>query len=762
MGQLSAPMTRFIGRGRTVPQAESLICENRLVSLIGPGGIGKTRLALELAGRLDDQFADGCAVAALEVVVDPTDVPWGVASALEIADLTNRDATERLTNFLGRKQLLLVLDNCEHLLESAADLVLTVLTRCPGVHVLTTSREPLGLEGEHVLTVPPLELPERDSDPATVTRAEAVALLLERAAQAGSPLEVTEKNCAAIAELCRRLDGMPLAIELAAVRLRSLSAEQILDRLDARFLLLRRNGRGLLPRHQTLRNLVDWSYELCSPAEQLLWARMSVFTAGCDLDAAEAVAGFGSLRREEVLDLLDALVAKSIVLAEQTPLGMRYRQLVTIRDYGAELAAKAAETGELHRRHRDLMLERARGMVRTWAGPDQQRSLALMRADHADAITAMEWSLATPGEGNRAAELGALLRYHWVSGAFLPAGRHRLEQVLASPEVTGRDRAEALWVAAWVALISGDHALAEEHLSEAEPLAAELADAFLRGQVANWTGLLHLFRGNGPEAVRHYRRAAAIFTELGDEAALETALFQLGLSEIYGDSPAAALRTSERLIAISDRNGESWFRAYVYWVRGIALWHQGELDAARTATLETLQIQAENLDGICIAHTLTLGSCIAVDSHDFERAARLQGLAEAVWCTLGTHVASFGPGLEGDRNAAVQRARSALGADAWQRAVREANGLDHLGAVHAGLDEVAKICGTPAPNPVGLTRREAQIADLVADGLSNKEIAHQLTISTRTVDGHVENILHKFGVRSRAKVAAQVLSQRTR
>lgn len=756
-GQLAVPMTRFIGRRSTVPQAEELIRDHRLVSLIGAGGMGKTRLALELAGRLGEEFADGQVTVALDVVTEGDCIAWRAASALEITDLASRTATEQLTRFLSEREMLLVLDNCEHLLSAAAELVLTILAACPGVRVLTTSREPLGIPGEHVLNVPPLELPEPDAEVAEVAAAESVVLLLERAEQAGGPLELTEQNAAEVAELVRRLDGMRLALELAAVRLRSLSPGEVLERLDSRYSLLRGSGRGVLPRHQTLRGLVDWSYELCTPAEQLLWARMSVFSAGCDLAAAEAVAGFGELRAEEVLDLLDSLVAKSIVIAEHGALGTRYRQLVTIRDYGSELAEAAGETEELRRRHRDLLLSRTRAMLRDWVGPEQQRSLALQRLWHTDAILALEWSLGVPGEAVPAAELASQLRFHWVSGRFLTAGWHRLAQVLASPQVTGRPRGELLWVQAWVTLISGHHDETAGLLREASELADELDDDGLRGQVHHWAGLLDLFTGDAAGAVAHYREADRIFTANGDLAALGTALFQRALSEVYGDSPAAALATCERLIVMSQRHGETWFQAYARWVRGLALTKQGDLGGARDAAVAALTIQADNLDGISIAHLITLAAQIAVACGDPLRAARLHGIADRTWHTLGTEVAAFGPDLATDDQQARSRTRKALSAQAHREALAwgTSHAVDHRAAVNAALGELAALT-PPANNPAGLTRREAEIAELVADGLSNKEIGARLTISTRTVDGHVEKILHKFDVHTRAQVAVRM------
>lgn len=752
--QLAVPETRFIGREDLVKVAEELVCQHRVVSLTGAGGIGKTRLSLEIAKHLAGEF-DGCTAVALDAVNDPADVAWRAASAFDLQDLSNRTAEDKVARHLGDAHHLLILDNCEHVLVAAAQFVLTLLARCPRLHILTTSREPLGIAGEHALQVPPLAIPQADDDFETILRSEAVSLLLERAAQCGHPVNPHPEDGPALAELCRRLDGLPLALELAGVRLRSLTARQFLDRLDSRFALLRGGGPGTLPRHKTLRNLVDWSYELCTEAERLLWARISVFNGGCDLEAAEAVAGFGELDPADVFDVMDSLVAKSLVIAESQDTGMRYRQLVTIRDYGAQLAEQAGESRILQQRHRDLLLNRAHRMIQTWAGPNQPASLAAMRADHADLINALEWSLTVPSECNAGAELAAMLRYHWVTGRFLSAGRRRLEQVLASPYVTGRARAEALWVATWVTLIQGAHDDAEIHLREASAMAEELDDDLLRGHVHNWTGLLHHFRGEGAEAVRRYNLAADAFERCGDVAALQTALFQKGLSENFGASPAVALRTCDRLIELSNRNGEGWCKAYGLWVRGLALMRQGNLAEARDSILDALTLQRDYLDGICIAHALELGAAIATWSGDHQRSAQLHGLADATWQVLGTQVEAFGPDLAQESHTSRDRSRAELGEDAWRAAIAQPAGADHEYARSGAIAILRQLQFNPS-HTSGLTPREAQIAELVADGLSNKQIGHRLSISTRTVDGHVERILTKFKVQSRAQVVLRL------
>lgn len=755
-------LTQFVGRGALLDQIENVVRAHRVVTLVGPGGIGKTRLSLELGRRVAAAFCDGVAFVALDAVTEPEDVAWRAASALNASDQSTRPAIEHVVRHLADKALLLIVDNCEHLLDAAADLVLAVLDGCPDVHILATSLGPLGLSQERVIQVPPLEVPEPDADVEEIAASDAVGLLLQRAAQTGARLAVTRENRAEIVELCRHLDGMPLAIELAAVRLRSLSVSDVLARLDERFSLLR-GGRDAVSRHQTLTALVDWSFDLCTPDEQLLWRRLSVFMDGCDLAAAEVVCGFGELDRRFVVDLLDNLVAKSIVQAEPVGSSMRYRMLVTIREYGAQIAQRAGEWEDLRRRHRDLFLHRAEDMVLHWPGPRQALSMRAMRTERSNIVTALEWSLSTPDEQPRAAELAALLRYQWVTGRYLSDGRYRLERVLAAPNVVGRSRGEALWVAAWVALIQGDHDAGDAHLAELAQLAESLDDALLRARVNHWGALSLLFHGRASEAAVRYRSAIATFRAVGDVADWQIALFQLGLSQLYSGDVDAALASQSELIGLSDANGETWCKAYALWVRGLALYHQGDLLGARASATASLVIQDDFHDGVCIAHTLLLLSCVAAAAGDHARTARFQGAADNLWDSIGTTIEAFGPGMAGDAASARSWARRGLGEDEWnrlhgsltQRATDELLAWARAEAAATSLEP--RRSAPPLPG-VRLTGRESEVARLLARGLTNKDIAAALTISIRTAEGHVEAVLKKLGATSRSQAAAMIVA----
>ena len=425
-------MTSFIGREVALREVRDLLGHARLVTVTGTGGIGKTRLAAEVADRAARAFPDGVETVELAALEHGGEVASAMAAALPVADQSTRSAAEQVVRHLAGRRSLLVVDNCEHVLEATADLLARLLEAVEGLSVLATSREPLGLPGEQIYPLGPLALPvaERRSDPIAVDASEAVRLLTERARAFTPHFAVTDDNRAAVVQLCERLDGMPLAIELATARLRTLSVEQVLDRLDERFSLLTGGTRAALPRHRTLRDLVDWSHDLCTADERLLWARLSVFPGTFDLAAVEAVCADEQLPAAGLLDVLDRLVAKSIVTAEPGGATMRYRLLVTMREYAAHRLEELGERTATKHRHRDHYLAQAAVMVRDWCGPLQPERLAAMRRDHANLVAALEWSIGTPGQEREAALLGSLLRYHWIAGGHLSDGRRWLERIL--------------------------------------------------------------------------------------------------------------------------------------------------------------------------------------------------------------------------------------------------------------------------------------------------------------------------------------------
>lgn len=747
------PMTSFIGREQSLRETRAMLGDARLVTVTGPGGIGKTRLARELVRRVERAFPDGVAVVELATLEDGREIAPAVASALTVPDQSTRTATEQIVRHLAGRRTLLLVDNCEHVLEATADLLAVLLDAVEGLFVVATSREPLGLSGERIHDLGPMDLPTpgHGDDPTSVDSAETVRLMVDRARALVPGFEVNDDNREAVVQLCERLDGMPLAIELATARFRSLSVQQVLSRLDERFTLLTGGHRGDIPHHRTLWALVGWSHDLCTPAERTLWARSSVFPGSFDLDAVEAVCADEDLRSGDILDVLDRLVAKSIVTAEPVGTTMRYHLLVTMREFGAQQLGEGGERATIKRRHRDHYLDRAATMVRDWCGPHQSEALADMRGDHPNVIAALEWSVATSGQTRQGARLASLLRYHWIAGGRLSDGRRWLERILDLEDGITPERGDALWVAAWVCLIQGDRERGEALLEECRAVARSLEDEVLMAHVDHWTGLWQTFSGRTAAAIASYRSAVTVFEQHGLDASTGTALFQLGMAQTYEGDHVAALETCARVLDLSEQRGEQWCRAYALWVTSVCQWHLGDPAASARAGTGALELQRAFQDGICIALTIDLLSWLAHDRGAMERSAELAGAAGSVWAQIGTSIEAFGPRIHEESRLVTAAVDRRLGAEA--RRLRSAtSGMTRLEAVELALGVHPAPVAASAPHP--LTRREVEVATLIADGLTSKAIADRLVISPRTVDGHVERIFSKLDVTSRSQIAA--------
>ncbi|MER5433682.1 LuxR C-terminal-related transcriptional regulator [Streptomyces sp. NPDC002588] len=570
-------------------------------------------------------------------------------------------------------------------------------------------------------------------------------------------------NSSEVLRLCADLDGLPLAIELAASRLRSFTVAQLADRLEDRFALLT-GGSRTAPRHQrTLRGMIEWSYELCCPTEQLLWSRLSVFAGGFTLEAAEAVCTGEGIARREVADLLDRLVAQSVVLTCEVEFQPRYRLLELVRHYGRERLRDSGAEHHLRARHQDFFLGVAERANRGWYGPGQVESLAMFRADHTNLLAALEYD-ADPRTRLR---LISALNFHWCVGGFLSEGRRRFEQALAAgPEPTS-ERAWALLAATWVAQNQGDLTLADRWLDEAEQLGEALDDPAVRAMASGFRGVSAHYRGRPEEGIGRYEEALEVMTALGDEREATSWLLALACGQAYAGDPRAPL-TSHRLIASSEASGERWGRGQVLMALGHGAWDRGDREAAEAPARSALECMRGFNDYAMVARMLELLAWATVAGGAPARAAGLLGSADALWRDAGTSIAAFGPQMAGHHVRCEEAAIEALGHTAYAVAFTE-GGL-HGGPGRAvdfalaaeessGADTVAAVGGgaltvSNADADCPLSRRERQVASLVAKGLSNRQIAAELVLSPRPADRHVENILGKLGFRSRALVAA--------
>ncbi|NEB06365.1 LuxR C-terminal-related transcriptional regulator [Streptomyces sp. SID13726] len=787
MRHLPVETTSFVDRRREQAAGRELLTRARLVTLTGPGGVGKTTLAARLAARAERTFPDGVRFVHLAGLHDPELVPLAVADALGLHDHSAGPPSDALVAHVRDRKLLLVLDNCEHLLPACADLAAALLHGTAGVRILATSRHRLGLTEENLLDVRPLPVPDPDGDLSAADGYPALALFADRAAAVVPGFTLTAGNRAAVARLCRRLDGLPLAIELAAVRMRVLGVEQLLERLDDRYRLLTSGSPAALPRHRTLRAAVDWSHELCGEREQLVWARLSVAAGGFDLETAEAVCADGtSVRREDVLEAVAGLVDKSVLSREPGPDGVRYRLLDTLRHYGLErLRGQDGDEAATRRRHRDWMLRRAAQCEAAWFGPGQRDIVARLRADQDNLRAALDFSLRAVGDEAPPSEprpgpdvalakrrpgpddalvglrLAGTLWFYWHACGAPREGRYWLERALAASPGPSSERARGLWVAGLLAGCPEDLTRGRRRAEEARELALRLGDAAEAAHAEYVIGVVRLFADELPAALAHFETCVARGRVPGQHLSL-VGLDQVELACALGFLGHAdrAVEVCEKTLRLCEEHGEEWVRSYV--LRMLALAHTVKRDWPRAERYarEALRLKLAVNDVIGLALTLDLTARIAAERSAHERAAVLLGGADHAWTSVdqgrwGSET------LNSARREAESCAVRALGRAGFTSAYDRGAGLTLTELVGHALQEP----GVPAPRTpessrLRLTPREAQVAELVAEGLANQQIADRLVIARRTAEGHVERILNKLGFNTRTQIATWVTAQR--
>ncbi|GGM23366.1 hypothetical protein GCM10010129_79710 [Streptomyces fumigatiscleroticus] len=683
-GEVPEETTSFVGRQAELLRIGCALQEARLVTLTGVGGVGKTRLALRAAAGLRAAFPDGVWLVELSPVPrteqhDTELLALVVMEALRLADQTTRPALEVVSEWLADKRLLLVLDCCEHLTAPCADLTGNLLTAAPGLRILATSRQPLSVRGERVLTVPPLPVPGQDCPPAAAGQGEdAVALFLQRTAHATPEPGTEEAHREAVADICTRLEGIPLAIELAAARLPELTLDQLRAHLRARFEVLAADpdayGDGE-PRHQALRTTIGWSHELCAPLERLLWARLSVFAGGFDQEAAQAVCAGGLLAAADVPRLLDGLEAKSLLQRRLYMTGLvRYAMLDTVREFGGQWLAGLGEEQVTARRHRDHFLGLARRADAAWAGPGQVAWSARTVAEHANLRTALDHCL-TEDEGQAGLELGGALWFFWYTCGYAREGRHYLDQALARWTDPSPARSKAVWACGVAAIAQGDAATVTQ-LGTKLRAAAEAADSpAIRTAAAYLDGAGLVLSGRYAEAApvlaavistRHHGSAYA-----GARLAAWAArpFVHVALGEF-----ADAIAVAGALRADCEQRGERWARAWADYMQALAERGLGRPQEAAVHARAALASKVLLHDSLGIAVAVDLLASVAADSGHGKRAARLLGTGQRIWDTLGRPQAGI-PELVSARAACEQQARGAIGDTTYEAAFR--TGLQH-------------------------------------------------------------------------------------
>ena len=791
VGALPTPLSSFVGREQQVAVVRKVLAVERLVTLLGPGGIGKTRLAIEAAAGAGGAFADGVVFVALANVRDPGLVVGALAEALGIQEMGSRPLTDRVRSRLRTAHTLVLLDNFEHVLP-AADAVGALLADCPRLHLLVTSRVPLRLAGERELPVPPLALPDvhRMPPPEQLSSYEAVRLFLERA-QAAPAAE----DAAAIAEICIRLDGLPLALELAASRLRVLSPQMLLERLGRALPLLVGGPRDMPARQRTLTATITWSHDLLDAAEQRLFRRIAVFVGGFTLDAAEAVCGDAELG-PAVLDGIESLLEKSLVGRHG---GARLRLLETVREYAVERASAAGELAELRRRHAAYYLGVAEAAE--FASVDAPSWLQRLEVEHNNLRAALRWAL--EHEPLTALRLGSAIWRFWYARGHLTEGGRWLEEallttaghdapvVVRAAALTGAgvlahyqgqytraaalcgqslalcravgDRAgvaAALHGLALVARAGGDFAVARTMYEEARRIHEELDDRWGLSYTLRYLAVVLWMEADYAQASRVITSSLAVARAIGDGQGIAITLtVQSYVACSLGDHEAAEAAAAESFTQ-HERYGDRRGVAQAQWALGMAVTGQGRHADASTLHKRALATFSEIGDryftGMCF---IGLAHCaVAARPRD---AVRLLAADAAVTTAIG---APRWPSIRPYIRQTLDRARTMLDDSAFEQAWTsgEALSVEQATALAMALPQLPRAAGNPPARAFALTPRELDVARRVARGLTNKQIAAELVIAEGTADRHVANILGKLGFSSRAQIAAWVVEHAVR
>jgi predicted ATPase/DNA-binding CsgD family transcriptional regulator len=754
-GNLPAEATSFIGRRRELTEVRKKLTEARLVSLVGPGGVGKTRLAIRIATDLRRGFRGGGWLVELAEVLDPALVSNAVMAALDLRDQAASAPTAILLAYLRDKELLLVVDNCEHLLEAAGRIVTDVMKAAPGVRVIATSREPLSVPGEHVVPVPPLELPpSRAAEPlASVQHNEAVRLFTERATAASGAFELTTANQAAVVELCRRLDGLPLAIELAAVRTRVLTVEQILDRLTDRFGLLTGGSRAALPRHQTLRTTIEWSHDLLADGERAVLRRSCVFAGRFTLEDVESVCTSGDAPAAQALDVLSSLVDKSLVMKEDANGLACYRLHETMREFAGLKLAEAGEEETVELRCAEYY--RSTGGLSALEGRYRLLEWLAWADLEIDNVRAVLQRCVIRADAERGIDLAANLGWYWVTRA-TSEGMRWLDELLALEGGSLGTRAWAYFIRGFLAVLKADPVAAKPALQAAMATARQAGQRDALTEALSIASIAEGITGDRASARRLLDEAQGTTSPAypaGTLSVLQARAFN-GFFEADLDAVRSAASEGARL---AREAGDLYGLEMMLLNLGSAALIAGDLGESKPLLAESLRIADQMDDRVALFYLLDAFGCHAALSGQARLAAQLLGAADTVRTEVGANIMPFlAPLLAQARESAA----AALGTTRFTAEFEAGRRLerDEASALALGKPARAAVAASGRAGTGPLGEREAEVARLVADGLTNKEIGGRLFISERTVDSHVRSILNKLGFSSRAQIAAWIAS----
>ena len=759
---LPAARSSFIGRGRETLEVSQALATTRLMTLTGAGGSGKTRLAMEVARGLIEAYPNGVWLVELAPLSEDALVPKAVAEALKVPERPAEPIADTLVEVLGDRHLLVVLDNCEHLVGTTAGLADRLLDSCPRVRILATSREALGVEGEIRWLVPLLPVPGRGSTFSSeeLEGYESVRLFVERAMERDSSFSLSPHNAAWVAEICRKLEGIPLAIELAAARVGMLSIEQIAERLEGSLDLLTRGGRTAMPRQQTLRGTLDWSYELLSEDEKKLFGRLSVFAGGWTLEAAEVVGAGEGIEEGDILDLISRLVDKSLIVPEGTESSAsRHRMLEPIRQYARQRLADSGQAEETKRRHAEWCMAIAEEAEPELSGRRQGTWMERLEQEHDNLRAALSWSI-----GGEDTELGlrlaVALYMFWYTRGYLGEGREWLEKAIsANRDAATHARARALNSTGWMALFQGK-------LEEAIPLLEESLALFRRLEDTVGTAAALYNLGVTLVACVEYERAEALLVEavdlqrnLRDSASIARSLQALSLVTIAKQQYGQAMTAAEEGLMLSREAEDKVGIVLQLCSLALAQLGRGKYEQADVHCAEALRTALGLKWQHGVAMSLQVTGAVAGSREQAIHAARIWGAGDALRAAIGAILSPF---EQSYYRSFIEAARTRLGEADFDAAWSEGRTMSPEQAIEYALSAEKPFSAPPssattqpsppsAPEPTAdLTSREVEVLGLVATGMTSAQVATQLFLSTRTVDTHLTSIYHKLGVTSRA------------